>query len=415
MTGAALWLAAALVAAVPSATAVEFGERVAVTAAHGPKVHHHVASAGRRNIAAGGGVVAVTWEDDRSGIPEVYVAFRDDDGRAFGVEHRVSAGGEAFAPAIAALGDGRVLVAWEEGERVWLRVASRSGLGPVQGIDRAAARQATLDAAKGRAHAAWVRMSPAGPIVHHARISLDGDADSPRIVNAAVVSSGEGRFFQAYPALTVLDDGAAVIVWEDRRFGHTRLLQTRRDADGRFDEPRSINTFNTPKAESAEAPRLGSGVMRPVIARADRLVAAWLDKRNPGGGYAIWGATSRNGGRSFEADEKIQDDSGGSQAVPHWNVAASGHPDGRVVVAWDDAREAWSDPDETGDIFFSWNSGGRWSGDRPVPVAAGPGRQAQPSVALDEAGDLHLVWTEGSILTGPSRLWYARGPLPSAR
>ena len=414
MTGVARWLAAALVGAVPCAAAVEFGERVAVTAAHGPKVHHHLASAGRRNIAAGGGVVAVTWEDDRSGIPEVYLAFRDDDGRAFGTEHRVSAGGEAFAPAIAAIGDGRVLVAWEEGERVWLRSASRSGLGPVQDIDENRARQVTLDAAMGRAHAAWVRMGPAGPVVHHARITLDGEAGSPCIVDAVPVGPGDERVFQAYPALTVLDDGAAVIVWEDRRFGHTRLLQTRRDAGGRFGEPRSINTFNAPPAEGTAVPRLGSGVMRPVIARADRVVVAWLDKRNPGGGYAIWGATSRNGGRSFEADEKIQDDSGGSQAVPHWNVAASGHPDGTVVVAWDDAREAWSDPEETGDVFYSWNSGGRWSGDRPAPVAAGPGRQAQPSVALDETGVLHLLWTEQATLSGPTRLWYASGPLASA-
>lgn len=152
-----------------------------------------------------------------------------------------------------------------------------------------------------------------------------------------------------------------------------------------------------------------------MIACADRLVTVWLDKRNPGGGYAIWGATSRDGGRGFEADEKIQDDSGGSQAVPHWNVAASGHPVGSVVVAWDDAREAWSDPEETGDVFVSWNTGGRWSRDHPVPVAAGPGRQAQPSVAVDEVGDLDLLRTEQASLTGPSRLRHARSALPAAR
>lgn len=410
------WLLATLLAAAP-AGAFEYGERVAVTAAAGPKVFHHLISAGRKNIAVAGGIVAVTWEDNRSGRPEVYVTFKQADAAGFAAEHRVSGGAEAFEPALAALGGGRFLLAWEEGERIRLRVASPDGLGPVLTVDGVPGRQATVAYGGGRSHLAWVAVEPAGPLLRYARVDVAPGAGALSLAGAQTVDPVAEHAYQAYPALAALDDGAAVLVWEDRRYGHTRLLYARRGADGSRVEPKVLNAFNAPKPDPGRADepvRLGSGVMRPVLAVADRVAAAWLDKRNPGGGYAVWGAASRDGGASFGANEKVQDDSGGSQTVPHWNAAIAGHPSGLVAVAWDDAREAWSDPAETGDVFVSRNAGTGWDGDHVVAVAAGAGRQAQPSVALDEQGGLHLVWTEQETSTGPSRLWYAHGRLPAA-
>jgi hypothetical protein len=407
---------ASLLAAAPVG-AFDFGERVAVTAAHGPGVQHRLVSSGRKNVAAAGGAVAVAWEDNRSGRSEAYVAFRRGADPGFAVEHRVSTGGEAFEPAIAALGGGRFLVAWEEAGRVWLRVASAEGLGPAQPVDEAAGRQATVAAHGGRAQIAWVQPGAAGPLVRHGRVDWEPESLRLRVADAVAVDPVEQHAYQAYPALAALADGAALVVWEDRRFGHTRLLFARREPGGAFGAAQGLNAFNAPRPEpgrAAEPVRLGSGVMRPVVASADRLAVAWLDKRDLGSGYAIWGAVSRDDGRTFARDEKIQDDSGGSQAVPHWNATIAGHPGGLVVVAWDDAREAWSDPDETGDVFVTWSPGAGWSGDRPVAVASGPGRQSQPAVALDEQGALHLAWTEQPTLRGPSRLWYARATLPAA-
>jgi hypothetical protein len=408
-------LAALLVAA--PVGAFDFGARVAVTAAHGPGIHHRLVSSGRNNVAAGGGTVAVAWEDNRGGRSEAYVAFRRGAEEGFAVEHRVSGGGEAFEPAIAALGGGRFLVAWEEAGRVWLRLASADGLGPAHAVDETPGRQATVAAAGGRAQVAWVQPGPAGPLVRHGRVDWEPGSGRLRVADAVTVDPVEQHAYQAYPALAALADGAAVVVWEDRRFGHTRLLFARREPGGGFGAAQGLNAFNAPRpdpGETAEPVRLGSGVMRPVVASADRLAAAWLDKRDLGSGYAIWGAVSRDGGRAFARDEKIQDDSGGSQAVPHWNATIAGNPGGLVVVAWDDAREAWSDPDETGDVFVSWSFSAGWSGDHPVAVASGAGRQSQPAVAIDERGTVHLAWTEQPQLRGPSRLWYARGTLPTS-
>jgi hypothetical protein len=399
------------------AGAFDFGERIGVTAAQGPKVFHHLVSAGRKHVAVAGGTVAVAWEDNRSGRPEVYVAFRQGDAPAFAAEQRVSTGGEAFEPALAALDGGRFLLAWEEGERIHLRTASPDGLGPVLTLDGPRGRQAAVAHAGAHGHLAWVAMEPAGPLLWHAPLAVDPASGALSVAEARAVDPVAEHPYQAYPALAALDDGGAVLVWEDRRFGHTRLFYSRRGPRGGVAEPQVLNAYNAPKpapGRGDEPLRLGSGVMRPVLAVADRLAAAWLDKRDPGGGYAVWGAVSRDGGASFGANEKIQDDSAGSHAVPHWNVALAGHPGGLVVAAWDDAREAWSDPAETGDVFVSWNTGTGWRGDRVVPVAAGPGRQSQPCVALDEQGGIHLVWVEQESAAGPTRLWYAHGVLPAA-
>lgn len=401
---------AALVVLSVAAGALEVGERLAVTEVHGDRVFHHLGGSGRGHVAAAGGAVAVVWEDNRSGKSEVYLALmRDGDGR-FAREERMSTEGEAFEPSVAAMGDGRFLVAWEEGGRTWLRATGPAGPGPAVPLGSAQGRQATLAAGgPGIAHAAWVEVAAGGPRVLYARVRAAGEGGELSVSAAVPADPAPAPAYQAYPTVTGLANGAALVAWEDRRHGHTRIYVVRAAADGTLGSAHWINEYRAPPAQGGEPAKLGSGVMRPVLAVADRVVAAWLDKRDIGAGYAVWGATSRDAGAGFGANEKIQDDSGGSDAVPHWNLTAAGHRGGTVVVAWDDAREAWSDPAETGDVYLTWNAGAGWSGDRVVKAASGPGRQAQPSVTLDEGGDLHLVWIEQAGFSSPTRLWYARG------
>jgi hypothetical protein len=407
---------AALAVLSASAGAFETGERIAVTSAHGDRVFHHLGGSGRGHVAEAQGTVAVVWEDNRSGKSEVYVAFlRDGDGRFTG-EQRVSAGGEAFEPSVAALGEGRFVVAWEEGGRTWLRSTGPAGPGPAAPLGAPGSRQPSLAAGgAGTAHSAWVEAAAGGQRVLYARVRAAAGTVELSTSAPTPVDPAPSPVYQAYPSVAGLPDGAALIAWEDRRHGHTRIYVARAAADGTIASARWINEYRAPPVEGDAPAKLGSGVMRPVLAGADRVLAAWLDKRDIGAGYAVWGAASRDGGASFGANEKIQDDSGGSDAVPHWNLTAAGHPGGVVVVAWDDAREAWSDPGETGDVYLTWNAGGGWSGDRVVKPASGPGRQAQPSVALDQAGRLHLVWVEQAGFSSPTRLWYARGVLGTGR
>ena len=61
----------------------QFDSRIAVTPEPARSTYHHLDGAGRRHIAVSGGMVAVTWEDDRSGDPQVYAAILSADGEAF--------------------------------------------------------------------------------------------------------------------------------------------------------------------------------------------------------------------------------------------------------------------------------------------------------------------------------------------
>jgi hypothetical protein len=78
------------------------------------------------------------------------------------------------------------------------------------------------------------------------------------------------------------------------------------------------------------------------------------------------------------------------------------------VAAWNDARESWADPDETGDVILSWTVGDSWTPDLVVPGASGEGYQGSPALTLDPAGALHLVWISRPDLTAPTTLRYLR-------
>ena len=405
MTRPAFLLATFLAPAVPAAEPPwRFGEPVLLEDGTAAGWHQHLDGAGRRHVAASGSDVAVVWESDRDGAPQIWIARRPRDGREFDVR-RLSDGEEAYEPAIAAVADGVHVAAWEQDGAIHARVVRDGRAGPSLRLSGGEARQVTLASGNGRIAAVWAAVDGRERALRAVELSLQGDrlhAGTP--VPVAPVTE---HAFQAYPSAWIGPDGALSVAWEDRRAGHTRIYHARRDAGGRFSEARSINEHNSPAGSAGEPLRLGSGVMRVSLAgEGSTLRALWLDKRNPGSGYAVWGAASEDGGRGFGPNERVQD--AGGDAVPQWHagIAAGG---GLVVAAWDDGREGWSGEEEPGDVLLSWWAGGAWSEDLLVPGASGPGYSGSPSVALGPTGDLHLAWIEREGLKGPTRLRYLHG------
>jgi len=374
------------------------------TAAH---FHHHD-GAGRRHVAAGEQEVAVVWEDDHSGMPQVYMAVLAYGADAPAARYRLSLGDEAYEPAVVAAGDGRWVAAWEQDGTVVARFIDGDGPGPVTPLVEKGARQVTLarDGA-GRLAAAWAKSTPVGQLLEATLLRVEGRrivlADAP-----TRVAPLQAHAYQAYPAATWAPGGRLVVAWEDRRAGHTRLYYSSRDPGGAFAPARQLNEHNAPPPDAGETLALGSGVMRVMLATdtAGRLQAIWLDKRNPSSGYAVWGASSTDGGKSFGVNTIVQDELGA--AVPQWHAALAGGPGGFVAV-WDDTRESWGDETEPGDVILSTRVDGAWSPDLVVPVASGEGYQGSPAAALGDDGSLHLVWIEKADLSAPSRLFYASG------
>lgn len=377
-------------------------------AAHGGSPYfHHLDGAGRRHVAAGVGGVAVSWEDDHSGAPQVYVAMRAHESNGFSVRYQLSNGEEAYEPAIVSAGPGRWLAAWEQDENVVARIIDAEGPGPVTVLAKNGARQVTLASDNASQLAAvWARSGPAGQLLESASLRVIGRivelAESP--VSVAPLQSDA---YQGYPAATWIPDGRLVVAWEDRRAGHTRLFYSSRERGDAFASERQLNEHNEPPPDEALDVRLGSGVMRVMLATdaGGNVRAIWLDKRDAASGYAVWGAASADGGRSFGANTIVQDDLGA--AVAQWHGALAGGPGG-FVAAWDDTREAWRDESESGDVIISTLEDVNWSADWVVPVASGDGYQGSPSVALDQDGVMHLVWIGRDNLSAPTRLFYAR-------
>ncbi len=371
-----------------------------VAPAGGAGVFHHVESAGRKNIAVSHGVVAVIWEDNRSGAPQVYVAFKPSRDAPFSDAYPVSNGASAYEPVIVGLNDGRFLMAWEQDGGVSARAGDARGLDPAYSLARDGASQASL-AVSGiqQIYAVWSQV-----VKRHARIRLAMIAPQRAV---GLVRVGEPKDVdpdppsadQLYPSIVVNRSGVTV-AWEDRRRGHTVLYYSHAKDGAHFGTPMMLNEL--PPRRTTVYGR-GTGVARVVLARYDAngVAAVWLDKRNFIEAYDVYAGLSDDGGAHFGPNQKVQDDF--ATGAAQWHAAIAGDRAGRVVAVWDDAR------DGTSDIWLSWRDGDGWSVDETVPSASGPGWQRSPALALDEKGNLHLVWVDRQDENGPTRIRYLFG------
>jgi len=400
-----LALAPALLQAAPW----QFDTPLAVTAAVGPGIFHHLESAGRRNIAVSGGRVAIAWEDARDGTPRIHLASKALDGGGF-VEVPVilSGTGEAYEPSLAGLGDGRYALAWEEDGATAIRLLGidprgRVRLGEVRLLSKAPAGQVSLWADGSDLRVVWAERHGRFQQIRYARLAAD--ALQLRAPGDACAVDGEPlRADQLYPTVAATAQ-RTLVAWEDRRPGHTIILAAQAAAGKDCDFSAPFLVSEQPADRKAPYGK-GHGVARVALAvhGADGVFAAWADKRDHRQGYDIFGAALRPDA-SAAPNQRLQDDFGGISQ--QWHPTLAGLPDGRLVAAWDDKREG------NADLVLSWAEDGGWSDDLPVPGASGPGEQQQPAMTLDRAGRLHLAWVERDRPGGPTRLRYLVG-VPAA-
>ena len=398
--------------AIPPAIAASwlFGDKITVAQTSKPRTFHHVESSGRKNIAVSGDTVGVIWEDNRSGVPQVYVAFKPIQSSAFESPWRASDAPPrahtlaAYEPVIVALGGGRFLMAWEQSSGVWVRSGGPQGLDPAVKLGSAEAGQITLATGARGTYAAWTQPHGRHRQIVVAPITLRGPGKAVCAGAARPVDPAPPADEQLYPALAVTTKGVTV-AWEDRRHGHTVLLTSFAEHGKAFAAATELNEVVQKSATYGR----GSGVTRATLAvfGADQVGAAWMDKRNFSTAYDIYGAISRDGGRRFGKNEMVQDSFG--ENFSQWHPAISGAADGTLAVAWDDDRDGSSD------IQLSWRTADGWSEDLAVPPASGTGEQVHPAVALDSRGNLHLIWLDYLEKGQPTRIFYVMGKRTEAR
>lgn len=133
----------------------EFSSPLAVTAVHGQGIYHHLDSAGRKNIATTGETAAIVWEDNRSGSPQVYCAFKSTGDTSFMHEQRVSDGKNAYEPVIAALDKDRFVIGWEQDGQVWMRLVQAGATGRAQTLAADSSQINIAFNAKDEGYAVW--------------------------------------------------------------------------------------------------------------------------------------------------------------------------------------------------------------------------------------------------------------------
>ncbi|MCP3869001.1 MAG: hypothetical protein GY703_13050 [Gammaproteobacteria bacterium] len=376
----------------------EFSSGVPVTEGGQGAVFHHLDSSGRKNIAVSNGLVAVVWEDDRTGQPQVYLAFKRSDELAFSPSIGISTGKEAYEPTVVTVGDDHFLIAWEQDGRIHARTVISGRLGAVTKLSGPGAKQVVLTAWQNTAYGVWQEKKADYPRLFFTKIEIGKDGGL-RLGQPSPVDTRPAQAPQLYPAIEAGPAGICV-VWEDRRAGHTRLYYSHSSPDGRFVPPLELNEYFTNRNSYDR----GSGVTRVSMAGfgQDEVVAAWMDKRRNGRGYGIYSALGTGGGSEFGPNERVQGEEGDEK--PHSNPTTAGNTAGEFLVAWDDFRRG------TSDIWMSWyNDDLEWSQDLSPSPAGGPGEQTNPSMVLDDQGWLHLAWVSRDKPGGPTRIWYARG------
>jgi len=375
----------------------QFDHRIAVTAKPVSGVFHHLEGAGRKHIAVSGNSVVVTWEDDHSGDPQIYVTSKITEDNQFGRVMQVSTGLEAYEPAITAYSETHFIVSWEQEGSIYARSLKKQQLTIPIKLSTGVASQVSLASMGDSVFAVWREQRGRTWSLWLARLAIDS-MGSLIVSSKNRVESKELDTPVLFPTLAANSAGL-MVAWEDRQSGHTRLNYSfSADKAVTFSKPQYLNEFFSNRNKYDK----GSGVTRVSMTSfgEDEFVAAWMDKRRGGTGYGIFAAMGSE--NSFGPNEKVHGQPG--DKLPHYNPATAGNKAGDFVIAWDDYRRGDSD------IWISsFNEDEEWSVDHSPKPASGSGEQSHASVAMDEQGGLHLLWIEREKINAPTRLWYSFG------
>lgn len=364
-------------------------------------VFSHLESAGRKNIAESAGWVAVVWEDNRDAVPRCYVALKAPDQKHFGDALRISGKEESAEPVIVGIGGGRFAIAWEEAGHIMARTASSSTLGDAIELGKKQAMQASLGFESGGGlYAVWSEAGRQFQQIRFAQLifSKAGRLHLEKSSFVDATASGD----QTYPSIAVPGPKNIMVGWEDRRAGHTRMMTATSINGGiKFLNPKGLNDFKWRGKEFNYGS--GTGAMRVALAARghDGVIAVWADKRDFRSGYDVYAGLAKGKQFKFGANEKVQDSFGDN--ISQWHPAVAANSRGGIAVVWDDDR------DGSPDLWLSWRTAEGWSDNLAVPGASGPGVQSDPSIVMDEGGNLHVAWVEKRELNSPSGIRYVFG------
>jgi hypothetical protein len=195
-----------------------------------------------------------------------------------------------------------------------------------------------------------------------------------------------------------------------------------RSADGgRTWNTTAIDVSSAAPACAAEVCSAGFLASQMALASDDAgiIYALWNAGTVAGGPQRIYFASSTNEGQNWSGKVDISTALAG---VEHCFPAIMAGAAGDVRIAWMDTRKVDAQNHPLWNTFYraSTNGGATWS---PESQLSGPTRGYDYilpdgflfpfgnlfSIGIDNRGDTHAVWGEGSNYWTPGSIWYARG------
>jgi hypothetical protein len=319
------------------------------------QVFTHTFSSGSHSIAVYGGDVYVVWYDTRRGSADVYFS-------------RSTDGGENFSQSIRVNDDEVRTIHYK----------------PSLGVD-----------AKGHIYVAWRDDRNGHADIFFAK-SIDGGKTFLKNIK---LNDDPGWAYQGNPALAVGPDGLVGVAWNENRDKNDDVYFTlSHDGGINFSKNRKANDDKGSAVQSHPSIAIGP----------DGLIAiAWQDFRN--GDSDIYMIMSKDGGKTFSSNQKLNDDPGTAPQVSP-SVSINGET---VLVAWADYRNGpmlISPPDSARaepewwervrkgdpDIYYtvSRDGGDHFSQNAKVNDDDGMNAQAFPSTAVDGQGRLFVAWED---------------------
>ncbi|TLZ66760.1 MAG: PKD domain-containing protein [Methanobacteriota archaeon] len=235
----------------------------------------------------------------------------------------------------------------------------------------------------GLIHAVWTdgrNIGSTGPDIYYAN-STDGGLSfnpSQRVNNDAVAAE------QGEPAIAVASDRSVYVVWTDPR-------NAARSTDIYFSKSTDLGATWVPNLflndDGGNRPQSAPDV---AIDGTGTVYVVWQDSRDTNTGPDIYATRSSNGGASFAANVRVNDDVGAVyQGSP--SLAVNG---GRVHAAWADERTRGS---TFRDIYTASSPDGiAWGPNQRVNDDALPFNvQDMTTIAVDGSGDVFAAWLDG--------------------
>jgi len=230
-------------------------------------------------------------------------------------------------------------------------------------------------------HAVWTdtRSAVNGPDIFYINSTDGGLTFNPPSLR---INTDATAVEQGAPRVAVAPDRSVDIVWRDPRNaakGPDIYFAKSTDVGANWSPPVIVND-DSGAAIQAE-PRIA-------INETGAIFVAWIDSRSANTAPDVYATRSTNGGASFAANVRVNDDQGPvQQLAPSLAVRGS-----RVQLAWQDFRRGGPYPY---DVYSASSLDGlTWSSNVRVTTDSTGTFVFSPSAGLDAAGDIVVAWTE---------------------